>query len=222
LAKVHEKHVGYLYYKANNGWMTGLRYLIWDKLNAAMWWLDDNDYSYGSSDSAVASYHPGWNDMTIQRNPDPYIVMHEAIHAYNDWVDKHEASREDEGLAYAAAGMAEGLERLQRVETALSADKPDLKDLRVRWLGAWLFIDRVGWPAAYDGKAFTITVQDIQRVNSHLAFKVRCQDVAALYNKQPGAKKACVEFLCTPNAKTTKGAGWTALTPKDELHEPFK
>ena len=54
------------------------------------------------------------------------------------------------------------------------------------------------------------------------AFKVRCQDIAALYNKQTAAKKACVEYLCSPNATPTKGAGWTGLTPEKELSEPFK
>ena len=59
-------------------------------------------------------------------------------------------------------------------------------------------------------------------MNRHLDFKVRCQDLAALYNKQPGAKKACVEFLCAPKAKPTKGAGWIGLTPVRALSEPFK
>ena len=77
--------------------------------------------------------------------------------------------------------------------------------------------------AAYSYNGFGRTVvEDIQRVIAHLAFKVRCQDIAVLYNEQPGAKKACMECLCSPNAKPTKGVGWTGLTPKNELHETFK
>jgi hypothetical protein len=37
---------------------------------------------------------------------------------------------------------------------------------------------------------FCITVQDVKRVKAHLGFKVRCQDLAAIYNKQPGAKSS--------------------------------
>jgi len=209
--------------------LTGLKPLLENKLIPTLnSWLDEGDFSYiNPSSNAMASYQPFWNDMKVARAPDPYSVMHEAIHAYNDRVSRYEGARESEGLAYAAEGMARHLEQdLQDVEKLLREGKPDIRRLRIAWRRSWVNIDRVGWPGTvatkFGYKDFTITVQDIYRVNSHLGFRVRCQDIAALYNKQAGASKACVEFLCVPNAKSTKGPPWTGLDLIKELSEPFR
>jgi len=227
LSTIHQMHVGYMYYEAGNGWMTGLRYLIWDKLNAALWYWDD--YRWGPDPAAEAEWHPLWNIMYLDPKNTPYTVFHEAIHAYNDWVDQHEDCRTDEGLAYAATGMAEFLEVFQDVETELRQFGKGqqqralaLSRLSGHWRRAWTFVDRVGWPGEACGKPFNITDADVRLVNSYLGFKVRCQDLAALYNEQQLAKNSCIEFFCVPSAKSTKGPSWSAICPMKAISAPFK
>ena len=228
LATINQEHAGYMYYEGNNGWLTGLKYLISDKLIPALSWLDDNDFKYGDTGGAAAMYDAFWNDVTIQQNPDPYDVFHEAIHVYNDWVDKYDKKSEeriDEGLTHAAQALAKSLKRLQNVEKRLSDDNFNIEQLKHEWGIAWNNINGVnGSPGYYDlgTKRFTVNNADLKRLNSHLGFKVKCKDIADLYNSQPDAKKACVEFLCSPNAKPTKGSGWTAVKTWVEISSPFK
>jgi len=220
LARLHQRHVGYLYYESDKGFLTGLKPLIWDKLNAALWYWDD--YRWGPPKGASAAWLYIRNVMYIKRNPDPYTVFHEAIHAYNDWLDKHEDGRPNEGLAYTAMGMAKGLERLQPVEKQLSKQTPKVKELRKGWRQAWLSIDQVGWPASHGDTNFTIAVSDVDLVASYLAFKVKCSDIARIYNEQKGAQRACVRFFCVPGATATKPEPWQAIAPLKELSGPYK
>ncbi len=239
LAKLDAKHAGYLYYEANGGWVTGLRPLIWDKLNKALWWLDSNDFSEvaprtGPLTRGVAHYRNWWWDkhMFISSGPlDPTYVFHEAIHAYNDWVDKYEGRNEQEGIAYAAGHMEAGLGRLRFIEDLLRSASRSANPLRgqaqilERWQGLWGVRREdnrgweqavaIGWPAS-GTEAGRVTEQHVRWVNSHLGFKIRCSEIAPLYNAHPGAAKACVEFHCTPNARPTK-SGRVVAAPSSIL-----
>lgn len=227
LGKIHSRHAGYIYYETNDGWLTGLRHLIWGKLNKALWWLGDNDYSYGSSDSAIAAYYPLMNDMVIQHNPDPYEVLHEAIHAYNDMVNRYENERMDEGIAYAVSaggtdGMAVQLERLQKVEKAFSAPRINVEELKKEWGMSWAFIDIIGRVTGRaDGKDFMVNAYDVDRVDTHLGFKIRCHEIAEVYNKIPNVKNQCIQFFCNTYHKPVRLGKWIGINTFKELHYLF-
>jgi len=228
LVKLHERHRGYLYYKADNGWMTGLRHLIWDKLNKALWWLDNDDFAYGPAPDARGHYDRLWNDMRLPRSPEPRLVVHEAIHAYNDWVDwKHEGTEMDEGVAYAVEFTLEEMNRFRLIENELRArgpNRPNVDQIGKWWRGVWENLNNIvdegsAKEGKFNGKPFKIKEKHFEQARVHLGFKVRCQDFSALYNKQPEVKKACVEFLCSPNAKPTRATG---LRPRGAIRKPFQ
>ncbi len=233
LAEVHQEHTGYMYYEHNNGWLIGLRPLIWDKLNAALWWLDECDYNEqepgtGHLKTANAAYTDSWlfgEEMYISTGTlNKYTIFHEAIHAYNDMVNKYDgpskkAERKNEGIAYAAQYMAERLKRLQLVENELDKKVPNVEIIKFEWRGSWFYINNiVGQYGKASGKNFDIKVKDVWRVRKHLAFKVRCTEIAAIYNKHEGAKRACIEFHCVPNAKSTK----KPISVSKKLHPTFE
>ena len=155
------------------------------------------------------------------------MAMHEAIHVYNDQTNTFNGNsqsdlRKDEGMAYAAQYMAEGLFTLKRVEDELKVSKPSPARLRASWQTAWMILDIIRQQAIVRVGPTTDTVQtaDVEGVEAHLGFKVKCHEIAKVYNEQSGARKCCVEFLCDPDAKGTPGL--EGLMPKYKLNEPFK
>lgn len=165
--------------------------------------------------------------MFISSGPvEPETIFHEAIHAYNDWVNKYEGRNEQEGIAWAAQHMEASLRQFRSIEDQLgSASRSanprrgqarilrtwrDLWGVRREDNQGWGQAVAIGWPS--DTSVGRTTEQDVRWVNSHLGFKIRCSEIAPLYNAHPGAAKACVEFHCNPNARPTK-SGYVVAAP---------
>ena len=237
LVTIDAENSGYLYYEENNGWLTGLRHLIWDKLNPALHWLKEADFGFRSDESTSAAiYYTVYNDLYVPRNLDPYTVLHEAIHVYSDWVDENEGGRTQEGMAYAVStsatgsrnGMVPALRDLRKLEQILKKTSPVdrdkwVKDIRSAWQSMWLQADVVGGFAEHNRVQFQITEGDIDLVHSFLGFKLHCHEIAAMYNAQAEAQEICVKFVCSPVATASKSNdGNDLLGVVSELHNPFK
>jgi len=68
---------------------------------------------------------------------------------------------------------------------------------------------------------YSITVADVRLVETHLGFKARCSEIVSVYNERDEVNKACVEFVCQPNAEPTK-PGFKAVGLVRPLHEPYR
>ncbi|MFO7900646.1 MAG: hypothetical protein R6V58_16490, partial [Planctomycetota bacterium] len=182
-------------------WLTGLGSLVSNKLQWALRQIDIQDYRELPSETMYSGrYNALWNTLALEWKTDRDVVLHEAVHAYNDFVDKHEAAREDEGLAYAAQFMARAVVILRHVEQELSKPQPSPATLETHWRSAWRIIARVvGAPGAYGfwEKDFDVGVRDVQRVGEHLGFQISCRSLSAAYTRLYNLRAV---FLALTNA----------------------
>ena len=220
---IHDQHKGYAYYEGDGGWVTGLKPLIWDKLNAALWRLGDDTYSELPANSEacgkfVYNDWTGFQGLQIESAKvrfGQYTIFHEAIHAYNKWVKIYtNPDRDDEGIAYAASYLADQVTHLQDVENELAKPKPDRTALKRTWAVAWSFLANViGDGGAVNQIPFKINAVDVDRVKSHLGFSVSASKIANIYNKIALSKDVCITFETRKNASETDSITHAYFSP---------
>jgi len=148
-----------------------------------------------------AKYHTGFNRMYMQGGR--YIrkdsVVHELIHAYDDfkdiniswWTDVESA----EALAYTTCEILGAMNAARQFEDLLldseSKDQSLCATLKEKWgklckdLGFVMKYGEVIW----SGNSRSITEGDVEAVQTHLGVSVKCGDLAEIYNDMMCDKK---------------------------------
>ena len=218
------EHINFLYYKITG--MDSLFRKANDGLHHAkkFVWLDPGEKSTAAAEWIGTSRRL----MQLRTNTMPDTMLHEGVHAYNSSVDRYDNHPETEALAHGVVNMVGALRNsFGVVERELAKNDPDAGKIEDRWGRGWSGISRtVGYTARIHRKlgfsyTLNITSADVIRIHGQFNFKTSCPELARAYNARPGARKACVVFVCDPVPVKTITGGWTIAAPERRLPAVF-
>lgn len=135
---------------------------------------------------AAATYSSVQNTMYIQRTADGLTILHELVHAMDDFNSWHVKAMPFATDYRAAEGLAYGMEYLLSVGgvglqgVTLAKDRDRAKQL---WDGVWGALNKMNYTVSVGSSNSALTATDIWDVNAKLGIRFSCSQLRPIYDK---------------------------------------